>query len=285
MKGMRHLPHTSQSGCCGQFLPTGRGNNRSDSAIHIINILRIVSVKELLFLQQQICSTNVENNQMKHSIVDLLIRPGAFFQKAINEKEKMVFPALIVLAGGTAGAMYGYLIGGLTGQLLGGIMPGMGTIITLLTILGALIGIFIFWVIWAGVLYAFSFVFKGEGTFKRMLEFTGYGYLPQVFGTLITFVIALDYIPRVHVPQLSAAAAQDPQLMQEAFKALMHDPAMMELSQIAMIISIVFLLWSANIWIFGMQHARKLSPRDAALCVGIPVVLYILYLVYSMTVM
>jgi hypothetical protein len=59
----------------------------------------------------------------------------------------------------------------------------------------------------------------------------------------------------------------------------------MELSQIAMIISMVFLLWSANIWIFGMQHARKLSPRDAALSVGIPVVLYILYMVYSITVM
>ncbi|MDP3565214.1 MAG: YIP1 family protein, partial [Methanoregula sp.] len=100
-----------------------------------------------------------------------------------------------------------------------------------------------------------------------------------------TFIIALDYIPRIHVPQLSAAASQNPDLITEAVKALLHDPAMMELSQIAMIISMVFLLWSANIWIFGMQHSRKLSPRDAALCVSIPVVLYILYMVYSITVM
>jgi hypothetical protein len=224
-------------------------------------------------------------HQMTPSIVDLLIRPGAFFQNAIHWKESLIVPALVVLAGGIAGAMYGYLIGGLTGQLVGGIVPGMGMILTILTILGAIICIFIFWAIWAGVMYAFSSVFKGEGTFNRTLEFTGYGYLPQAFGSLINFVIALDYIPRVHVPQLSAAAAQDPQLVQEAFKALMQDPAMMELSQIAMVISIVFLLWSANIWIFGMQHSRKLSPRYAALCVGIPVVLYILSLVYSMTVM
>ena len=164
-------------------------------------------------------------------------------------------------------------------------MPDMGTIISLTTVLGALIGTFVCWMIWTGVMYAFSFVFKGEGSFRRTLEFVGYGYLPQVFGTFITFVIALDYIPRIHVPQLSSAAAQNPELMTEAVKALMHDPAMMELSQIAMIISMVFLLWSANIWIFGMQHSRKLSPRDAALCVGIPVVLYILYMVYSITVM
>ena len=222
---------------------------------------------------------------MKHSIIDLLVRPGAFFQNAMNDKESLKFPALIVLVGGIVGAMYGYLIGGLTGQLLGGIIPGMGTIIVLSTAIGALIGTFIFWVIWAGVMYAFSLIFKGEGTFRRTLEFIGYGYLPQIFGTLITFIIALDYIPRIHVPQLSAAASQNPDLIAEAVKALMHDPAMMELSQIALIISMVFLLWSANIWIFSMQNARKLSPRDAALCVGIPVVLYILYMVYSMTVM
>ncbi|MFA4850506.1 MAG: Yip1 family protein [Methanoregula sp.] len=222
---------------------------------------------------------------MKHSIIDLLVRPGAFFQNAMNDKESLKFPALIVLVGGIAGALYGYLIGGLTGQLLGGIVPGMGTIIVLSTAIGALIGTFIFWAIWAGVMYAFSLIFKGEGTFRRTLEFIGYGYLPQVFGTLITFIIALDYIPRIHVPQLSAAASQNPDLITEAVKALMHDPAMMELSQISMIISMVFLLWSANIWIFGMQHARKLSPRDAALSVGIPVVLYILYMVYSMAVM
>jgi hypothetical protein len=221
---------------------------------------------------------------MNHSIIDLLIRPGAFFQNAMNEEESLKFPALVVLAGGIVGALYGYLIGGLTGQLLNAIMPGMDTIILLSTVIGALVGTFIFWVIWAGVMYAFSFIFKGEGTFRRTLEFVGYGYLPQVFGTLITTVIALDYIPRIHVPQLSAAAAQNPDLITEAVKTLMHDPAMMELSQIAMIISMVFLLWSANIWIFGLQHSRKLSPRDAALCVGIPVVVYILYMVYSVAV-
>jgi len=221
---------------------------------------------------------------MKHSIIDLLIRPCAFFQNAMNEQESLKFPALVVLAVGIAGAMYGFLIGGLTGQLLGGIIPGMGTIIVLSAVIGALIGTFIFWLIYAGVFYAFSIVFKGNGNFKRTLEFTGYGYVPQFFGTLITFFIALYYIPRIHVPQLSAAAAQNPELVTEAIKALIHDPAMMELSQIALIISMVFLLWSANIWIFAMQHSRKLSPRDAALCVGIPVVLYIFYMVYSMTV-
>jgi hypothetical protein len=64
----------------------------------------------------------------------------------------------------------------------------------------------------------------------------------------------------------------------------MNDPAMMEMTQITVLISIVFLLWSANIWIFGIQKARNLSTRDSALCVVIPVAAYILYLVYTMVV-
>jgi hypothetical protein len=68
-------------------------------------------------------------------------------------------------------------------------------------------------------------------------------------------------------------------------KALMHDPAMTELTQITTLVSIVFLLWSANIWIFALQYSRKLSPRDAALCVGIPVVVFVFYRIYQLGVM
>ena len=220
---------------------------------------------------------------MKHSLFDILIRPGAFFEDAIAEKESLKIPGLIVLVLGIVSSVYGYLIGGLTGKMMAGLMPGMESIIAISTILGALLGIFIFWLIWAGVFYLVSLVFKGNGTFKRTLEFVGYGYLPQVFGAILTLIVAMQYIPRVIVPQITADAANDPQLIQEAVNALMHDPAMMEMTQITSIISIVFLLWSANIWIFGVQHARKLSVRDAALCVGIPVVVYILYVIYTMT--
>ncbi|MDD1700600.1 MAG: YIP1 family protein [Methanoregula sp.] len=220
---------------------------------------------------------------MKHSLFDILIRPGAFFQDAIAEKESLKIPGLIVLVLGLISAVYGYMIGGLTGKMMAGLIPGMELIIAISTILGALFGVFIFWAIWAGVFYLVSSAFKGSGTFKRTLEFVGYGYLPQIFGAILTLIVAMQYIPRVIVPQITADAASDPQLIQEAVNALMHDPAMVEMTQITSIISIVFLLWSANIWIFGVQHARKLAARDAALCVGIPVVVYIVYVIYTMT--
>jgi hypothetical protein len=220
---------------------------------------------------------------MKHSLIDILIRPREFFQYAITEKESLKIPGLIVFALGIVSAVYAYLIGSLTGKMMAGLIPGMESIIAVSTILGALLGIFVFWGIWTGVFYLISSLFKGTGTFKRSLEFTGYGYLPQIFGAILIVIVAIQYIPRVIVPEISTAASQDPQLLQDAVKALMHDPAMMEMTQIISIISIVFLLWSANIWIFGMRNARQLSERDSALCVGIPVVVYILYMIYTMT--
>ena len=220
---------------------------------------------------------------MKHSLIDILIRPREFFQYAITEKESLKIPGLIVFALGIVSAVYAYLIGGLTGKMMAGLIPGMESMIAVSTILGALLGIFVFWGIWTGVFYLISSLFKGKGTFKRSLEFTGYGYLPQIFGALLTVIVAIQYIPRVIVPEISTAASQDPQMIQDAVKALMHDPAMKEMTQIISIISIVFLLWSANIWIFGIRNARQLSERDSALCVGIPVVVYILYMIYTMT--
>ena len=57
---------------------------------------------------------------------------------------------------------------------------------------------------------------------------------------------------------------------------------MMELTQITTLVSIIFMLWSAHIWIFGIKHARNLSMRDSAICVGVPVVLYVLFMIYNL---
>jgi hypothetical protein len=222
---------------------------------------------------------------MDDSFADLFLKPNAFFQDLMTRKESLRLPALIVLATGIITAANAYLVVGLTAKMMAGIMPGLETIIMLSAIIGSLFFTFIVWIVWAGVFYALSFVFKGKGSFKRTLEIVGYGYLPQIFGTLITFIVAFLYIPGMKIPTLTAAGIQDPQLIQEATRALMHDPAMMAFTQITSVVSIFFLLLSANIWIFGLKHARAISLRDGAICVGVPVVGYILYIIYTLIVM
>jgi len=220
---------------------------------------------------------------MKNFIQDILISPNAFFSNAINEKESLKVPLLIVLCGAIVGAVHAYMVGGLTGKLMGALLPGMATIISISAVIGAIIFIFLIWIVMTGIFYGLSFLFKGHGSFRKCLEFTGYGYLPQIFGSVISVIVAFMYIPKVVVPEISAAAMQDPQVIQDAVKALMHDPAMMEMTQVIAVISIVFLLWSANNWIFGMKYARNLSMRDAAICVGAPVLIYVVYMAYTLT--
>jgi hypothetical protein len=222
---------------------------------------------------------------MTHSITELFLNPNSFFGDAMKKEESLGVPALIVLCLGIVSALYGYLVGSLSAEMMSTALPGMDAVIVISAVLGALFGSFLFWIIWAGVTYALSFLFKGQGSFRRTAEFIGYGTLPQIIGAVITLAAAAMYVPKVAVPHITSATLQDPVLLQETMKAMMHDPAMMELTQISALVSIVFLLWSANIWIFGMQHARSLSTRDAALCVGIPVILYILYIIYNLGVM
>jgi hypothetical protein len=44
----------------------------------------------------------------------------------------------------------------------------------------------------------------------------------------------------------------------------------------------LFMLWSANIWVFGLKHARNLSTRNAVITVAIPVLAYIAYTVWQL---
>ena len=52
--------------------------------------------------------------------------------------------------------------------------------------------------------------------------------------------------------------------------------------QASTIIGIIFTLWSANIWIFGLMHSRNLSTKNAILTVGIPIGLYIISALYNL---
>lgn len=219
---------------------------------------------------------------MSVSWADLLINPNRFFQQALGEKEELKIPGLIVLAGAVLAAVVGYYMGSVSAGMLDSAMAGMGAIILIGVVIAAFVMTFVVWVIWAGVFFLVSKVFKGTGSFKRCLEVVGYGYVPQVIGSVITVIAAMEYIPNVVVPTLTSSAMTNPQQIQAATTALTNDPAMMEFTQISAVISIVFLLWSANAWIFGIKQARNISMRDAAITVGIPVILLVIYQIYKL---
>ena len=217
---------------------------------------------------------------MANGVMEVLIRPDAFFSRIFTEETSLKVPGIIALAGAIITAITAYVVSGPTVKLISGAAGSsaagaLGIIGMIGAVFAFIFFILLWWLIMGGVFYAISAVFKGKGVFKRTLQVQGYGLIPQVFSAIIALILSLYYIPLVKVPVLSSLT--DPAAITKATSQLLQDPAMREYLQVTGLVTIIFLIWSANIWIFGMKHARELTLRDAAITVGIPVAAWIIY--------
>ena len=61
----------------------------------------------------------------------------------------------------------------------------------------------------------------------------------------------------------------------------MNDPAMLELTKVSVVIGVIFLLWSANIWIYAIKYSRNLSVKHAAITILLPILIYIIYTLFT----
>ncbi len=91
--------------------------------------------------------------------------------------------------------------------------------------------------------------------------------LGSIISSIIGLIVMIYVLPTIHF------SLEDPELM----KQTLLDNQYLQMSRI---INTLFLLWSANIWIFGIKYARNLSTWNAAITVSIPVGIYLLYSLY-----
>ncbi|KAF5090352.1 YIP1 family protein [Methanoculleus horonobensis] len=214
---------------------------------------------------------------MDTGFLRVLLDPGRFFETRMQEKPSLKIPALIALAVGLIGAVSVIPMTDITMAMLPADMQGLGVIMTIFSAGIAFVGGFLAWIIYGFVFHVVSMFFKGQGDLERTLEFTGYGLLPQVFGGIIGTYFSFQLLSGLNIPPLT-----NPEQMVEFSENLVTILATDPLARIAGIVSILFVIWSANIWIFGMKYARNLSTRNAVLTVGIPVGLYILYILITL---
>ena len=217
---------------------------------------------------------------MKGMLVSLLLHPDTFFSERIKEPEDLKIPGIIVIIGAIIAAVGSYLLSGLyEGLYTAAAGEGMSS---LLGIFGVVSGFFAFiliwWVIFSGIFYLLSMAFSGTGTFRRTLEFAGYGLVPVIIGSVISVLLSFYYLPMIEVPVISNI--QDPAAVQRFMSGILEDPAFREFTQLSAVISVVFLAWSANLWIFAIKHARALSFRNAIIVVLIPVAIFAIYTLY-----
>lgn len=202
-------------------------------------------------------------------MLEVLTNPDQFFGKKNTEEIDLKTPLAIILVVGLFGAasaviMVQKVMAGLPDEAasfawIGGIVGGFSAIIVA----------FIQWLVYAGVFYLISSVFNGDGPFKRVLEFVAYGFIPTAIGSIISMVAMIQALPAIEF------SMDNPELLQEM---ILSNP----LIQASMIIGIILTLWSANIWIFALLHARNLTTRNAVITVGIPIGLFIAYSVYNL---
>ena len=211
---------------------------------------------------------------MKGILADLLISPDSFFSARMKEPQDLKIPGIIVIIGAVIAAVGSYLISGIyAGMFAAAGGEGMATLMGVVGGISAFFGfIIVWWLIFAGIFYLLSMVFSGNGTFQRTLEHVGYGLVPVIIGSCLSLLVSLYYLPMIEIPVITNI--QDPAAIQRMMSLILEDPAYLEFTRGTSLISVIFLAWSANLWIFGIRHARALTVKSALVVVLVPVVLY-----------
>ena len=194
---------------------------------------------------------------------NVLTNPDRFFSGLSERDVNLTTPVGIVLIRTVIDAIY--VVIGLGVLLIRNfqeyVVPS-GIVIAVLVVSGLAMS-FICWFIWAVLFYIISIRFKGNGSFKRCLEFTGYGFIPVIVASVIELAVLMVVLLTVEFP------AESLELMADA---LMQNSLMKKIPAI----TCLFGLWSAYIWTCGVKHARKISTRDALITVGVPGVIAIM---------
>jgi hypothetical protein len=171
----------------------------------------------------------VKNINIEQKLKILLFNPDLFFSEKLKNEVDLKHPALIVLVTG--------IILILTTSL-------MSNDRSLLYIAGyRIVNAYLGWIFITLVFYLISSVFKSSGSFKRTLEFVGYGFVPLIFGQIINFIVRFILRNSYNI------SPANPQLYLKTYLELLtHNP----LLQIATVIGFLFGLWGFYINMYAL---------------------------------
>ncbi len=192
---------------------------------------------------------------------DVLTDPDRFFSELSGREVNLTIPAGIVLISALIDAIFHVTIIGMIMRRFPGDLAQSGTN-TAATIIEELIIGFAFWFVVAGVFYSISVLFKGNGSFKRCFEFTGYGFVPAIFASVIGLAVTMVALSTIEF------SVESPELMAQTLLPQLEQNTLIKTLPV---ITSPFWWWEAYIWIFGIKHALKISTRDALITVGAPV--------------
>jgi len=129
---------------------------------------------------------------------NVLIDPDRFFGELSERDANLTIPAGIVLIVAILEAIYAVVvIGALTYRFPEEALPPLA--IALIAI-AEIVMSYTFWYICAIIFYVVSILFRGDGSFKRCLEFTGYGFIPVIVASVIMLAVTPIVLLTVEFP-------------------------------------------------------------------------------------
>jgi hypothetical protein len=200
-------------------------------------------------------------------MLDILFSPDRFFRERADDPG-LVGPLLVVSLVAVLGAVAAYPASQAIADALPAEAQAFGGITVAFSVVGALVGPFVVWALFAGVFHGLSgLLFDGEGSFRTTLTLTGWGFVPAIVTAVVGVVIAFLVWPSVSLD------FSDPARAQQAAQQIQNRPEFL----VANVVGLVVLLWRGLLWAFAMQYGRNLSFREALITVGIPVVVLLLF--------
>lgn len=202
------------------------------------------------------------------TLAELVTDPDRFFERR-SEDPSMTKPLLVVVLVGLLGIVSSYPILRATMSAMPEEASGFSSIVLAVGVLGAVVGPLILWVLLTALFHGLSAIaFGGEGSFKTNLALVGWGMAPAILSNLFSGVVGWLFLRTIEFPN-------DPQQIQTFLRS---QPAFVALT----VVGIAFTLWQGLLWVFAEKHARRLTLRQAAITVGVPVALYVLYQVSNL---
>ena len=150
---------------------------------------------------------------------------------------------------------------------------GLKTIMMVFTLVFGLIMPFILWLIIAGLLHLIAMAFGGSGKFfPNFMAGIGYSQIVKII-TIIIAILLMTQVPvfTFHISQSNPMAAVD------TAKQL-HTNIFYTLCQIVLLIGVIV---SSILGFFAVKDGEKLTTTQAALVVGIPLVIYLAFTIYT----
>lgn len=151
--------------------------------------------------------------------------------------------------------------------LVGAVPEGARTFVVIGLVVGGIVGLlrpFVIWLAYALMFHGLSALFDAEGEFRDLFALAGWGFAPNVVSAVVRGVVIALLV--------AGAGFSSPGDGLRTVQSGMAGPVGLLLQGFSLLMT----LWSAWLWTHAVEAARGIPRRQAAIVVGVVVVVGVL---------